>query len=219
MTETRTVYATNTTEHAGTILGLHGNLSATHWCPPITLPYEQWERDIELLGRLHNASRFWLGDGIEFGKHAYGEKYSQALEYSKLSYGRLANIAYTCRQVDASRRRESLMFEHHTIVAPLPPDEQDHWLDWAEAMGASTDDLSNAIADARNEPPPTSYTDSLERRNGDLSAENEALRQALGDRHPADVAYELSRDDEQHYACPACGCVLCWVGGELREAE
>lgn len=138
MSEERAVYLPG--QICETDVTIPGKITAMAWTPPVDISYEHWERCIEFLGALHQASRFWLGDGIEFGQHKYGEKYTQAIELTGLSESRLKVIAYTCRQVPKFRRR-NLPFDLHTEVASLSPDDQDYWLDWAERNRATRDEL------------------------------------------------------------------------------
>ena len=158
---------------------LPGTVTPTSWVPPADLSYERWEANIAFLGRLSSASLFWLGDGIEFGSYAYGEKYAQALELTGKSYGRLKNITYTCRNVEKSRRRDGVSFECHTVVVPLPPDEQSEWLEQAAIEKLDDKALSAAINESRGLPPPSSYTDKLEHSNGNLKSEVVRLENEL----------------------------------------
>lgn len=170
-------------------LSLPGDLTATSWTPPPDLTYERWEDNIALLGRLNNATLFWIGDGIEFGECAYGEKYAQALEKTGKSYGRLKNITYTCRSVEKSRRRDNLSFSHHTVVAPLEPNEQDYWLDEAIENDWNDKEMDEAIHESQGLPAPASYTDSLEQSNGNLRQTVKRL--------------ETELEEARH--CPHCG--------------
>src|ERR1039457_2825142 len=43
-------------------------------------PFDEWAQCGTLLRRMKGAVQFWIGDWLNFGEHAYGEKYSQALE-------------------------------------------------------------------------------------------------------------------------------------------
>ncbi len=49
------------------------------------------------------------------------------------------------------RRRDALSFEMHKLVAGLPPDEQERWLNDAERQGWLRIDLYRALATARAE--------------------------------------------------------------------
>lgn len=113
------------------------------------MTFERWSEVGSLLGRVHRASKLWLGDWLNFGEHAYGEKYAQAIDVTGLDYSTLANYAYVSRQIDPSRRREGLSFSVHAEVAALPPAAQDVWLDRAEREGLGSRDLRRALKDSR----------------------------------------------------------------------
>ena len=38
-------------------------------------PYEEWERCGAVLHQIDGAVQWWLGDWLNYGEHAYGEKY------------------------------------------------------------------------------------------------------------------------------------------------
>jgi len=116
---------------------------------PPDLPYMEWE-DIGIkLARAKETVKFMLGDWLNYGENAYGEKYAQAIDSVTYDYSYLRNIAYVCRNVEMSRRRDSLSFSHHTEVAHLDPDLQDLWLQTAEDQGLNSKVLRQAIKDAK----------------------------------------------------------------------
>jgi hypothetical protein len=45
------------------------------------------------------------------------------------------NMAYVAGRFAPERRRAELSFSHHAEVAALAPDEQEEWLDRAQASG------------------------------------------------------------------------------------
>lgn len=109
------------------------------------LDFDQWERLGAALDYLAGAVHWWLGDWVRYGEAAYGEMYAQAIEESPYSYGTLRNDVWVCNAIEPDRRRPRLTFGHHAIVAPLPPQEQDRWLDQAEENGWSCRDLRVAL--------------------------------------------------------------------------
>jgi N6-adenosine-specific RNA methylase IME4 len=128
-----------------TDLVLPGRVSTTALSLPDDLSYEDWERVGETLGRIGRAHQWWLGDWLNFGEAAYGEKYTQAINETGYEYGPLRNIAWTSSSVEVSRRRDTLSFSHHAEVAPLTPREQSGWLDKAEKFGWSVAELRKQI--------------------------------------------------------------------------
>jgi hypothetical protein len=96
------------------------------------MPFEQWQALCRMLGGLRSATQWWIGDLLNFGEGAYGEKYAQAMDDFGLEYSTLTNYAYVARSVARRRRRVSLSFAHHRLVAALEPKEQSKWLKKAE---------------------------------------------------------------------------------------
>jgi len=103
--------------------------------------FEIWFSYGEALRKIKGALKFVLGDWLNFGEKAYGEKYSQAVDETDWTYGTLANIAYVCSSIEFSRRHENLSFEHHYEIAKFDPDLQDYWLDKAESEKWTREEL------------------------------------------------------------------------------
>jgi len=114
-----------------------------------SVDYEIWAEYGRGLQRVQKAIHFVLGDWLNYGDRAYGEKYTQALENTPFEYQTLADDKWVTEQLEFSRRRENLSFAHHREVAPLDPDEQDHWLDAAEENTWTCKELRDAIRRAR----------------------------------------------------------------------
>jgi hypothetical protein len=136
--------------------------------------FEEWLSVGKGLRRLRDATDsviVWaFGDWLNVGEHDYGEKYKEGMQLSGYSYQTCADIAYTARRFESSRRHEKLSFWHHRFVAQLKPDEQDQILDTAErekwwsvwqtrnavkALKAAKADVHRAKRAARLAPPPT----------------------------------------------------------------
>jgi len=94
--------------------------------------FEQWQNFGRMLSQVEGATHWWIGDWVNYGEPAYGEKYSQALDETGFAYGTLRNDAWVAGRIEMSRRRDILGFAHHAEVAALEPAEQDRLLDEAE---------------------------------------------------------------------------------------
>lgn len=131
---------------------LGGNLNASRIGLDLEglVSYREWRDLGGRICRLSKASAWWLGDWIVFGQQRYGRRYHQAVEATGLDYQTLRNYATVARKIEMSRRRESLSFQHHAEVCALPPDEQDMWLDRAEAGSWTRKQLRSAIRGARD---------------------------------------------------------------------
>jgi hypothetical protein len=98
---------------------------------------------------VHDGSKWWIADwGLE-GEKRFGEEFPQLAAALRRDERTILNWMYVAQRVPRSRRRESLSFTHHTLVAPLEPADQDAWLDLAESEGWSSRDLKAAIDASR----------------------------------------------------------------------
>lgn len=107
--------------------------------------YDEWESFGNGLKAVNGAVQWWIGDWINYGESAYGEKYSQALEATDYEYETLKGYSYTARMVEKVRRRTNLLFSHHREVAKLKPKEQEKWLKKAEEEQLSVRKLRDSI--------------------------------------------------------------------------
>lgn len=126
-------------------------VTLTSWRPRSDLTYEQWEAAGRQLGIMGRACQWWIGDWIRYGEHAFGERYTQAIEDTGLDYQTLRNYVWVAERIDVSRRRDSLSWSHHAEVAALDPADADAWLDIAETDGLTRDKLRCAIRRTHDE--------------------------------------------------------------------
>lgn len=113
-------------------------------------PFEEWERVGAFLQQVEGAVSWWVGDWVNFGEAAYGERYSQALDATGLAYQTVADYAWTARKVDVSRRKETLAFSVHKEVACLPADDQAAVLAEAESHQWSVWQTRHAVRQRRD---------------------------------------------------------------------
>jgi len=120
--------------------------------------YAEWEQCGKQLHHIEKGRMWWIGDWLNYGERKYGEMYTQAMDGTGAAYQTLRNAKWTCEQIELSRRRDNLSFAHHAEVAGLSIEEQDLWLDAAEAAGWTRSDLRQQIRAAKQlpaPPPPT----------------------------------------------------------------
>jgi hypothetical protein len=108
---------------------------------PENLPLDSWKQIGEQIHIISDASAWWIGDWLRFGRDKYPDRYKRAIGETSLEYQTLRNYAWVAGRFDASRRRDRLSFQHHLEVAALPQDQQDLWLERAEQSGWSRNDL------------------------------------------------------------------------------
>ncbi len=120
-------------------------MTDTAWAPVGKMGWEQWEAAGRELQRMGRAVNFWLADWVVYGEQHFGEMYSQAIDLTGLEYQTIATIVWVAKAVEPSRRRETLSWSHHEVVAALPPAEQDKWLQEAEVEGYTRNRLRSRL--------------------------------------------------------------------------
>ena len=116
---------------------------------PKHLPWADYPRTGQLLGRIGRGVQFWKGDFLVQGQHLYGEKFAQGAEALGDDPKTLVNLAWVAERVAPARRRAGLSFSHHAEVAALEPKEQDTWLARAETEGWTRGQLRKALKGER----------------------------------------------------------------------
>lgn len=143
------------------IEGLPGKLSLTGLHLNEGLTYETWEAIVQQFIVMEKGIMCWIGDALCYGEKNYGEKYTQALDATRYSYGTLRNAHWVMSRVEVSRRRDSLDFGHFQNVAHLSADQQGMWLEQAELNGWSVMRLREEIAAAKEPQQPQEPYDVL----------------------------------------------------------
>jgi N6-adenosine-specific RNA methylase IME4 len=112
---------------------------------PPGLSFERWQALGRNLLLMQRAVMWWIGDWLNYGERAYGEKYSQAIEMTGYDYQTLRDAAWVSGSIELSRRRDNLSFSHHKEVASLTPARQNEWLAVAERDGLTQKGLRVAL--------------------------------------------------------------------------
>jgi len=97
-----------------------------------SLSLERFTELCWLLGQMHEAVRFAIGDAIIQGEALYGEESYQAFEEMNISEEARREYVRVASRVPRSRRRKAVSWSHHRAVAALPPAEQKEMLRRAE---------------------------------------------------------------------------------------
>ena len=107
--------------------------------------WAQWLHVGAEVESIYGAGPWALGDWIEAGHMRFGEKYAQAMDWTRYSYKHLANVTWVVRRFPFSRRREELSFGHHAAVAGLDPKAADKALATAVRYKMSIDSMMEAL--------------------------------------------------------------------------
>jgi hypothetical protein len=112
-------------------------LTPTSWAAGRELAVGEWVEQGQCLGAIGRASAWWIGDWVRYGSARYGDRYAAASRVTGYDVQSLMNMSYVASRFDPGRRRRDLSFSHHAELAGLPPEDQELWLDRAEAGGLS----------------------------------------------------------------------------------
>lgn len=128
------------------------------------LPYDDWERAGHQLAGVLSSSSWWLGDWLIYGRENYEDRYERGAQVAGLRYQTLRNYAWVAGRFPAARRRAGLSFQHHAEVAALDVEQQESWLQRAEANAWSLKRLRSAIRETRRDSvPPVADAGNLRR--------------------------------------------------------
>jgi hypothetical protein len=139
------------------------------------LTFDAWAGMGRKLAGLSNAVAWCLGDWLNYGEQAYGDRYKAAIATTSLEYQTLRNYAWVARRFAVSRRRDAISFQHHAEVASMPEPDQDLWLSRAERSRWSRNELRRRVHGER-------------RRTREIAAEG-----------PVRLEVEVTRDREQRW--------------------
>jgi hypothetical protein len=100
----------------------------------------EWKRVGHGLMRAKKGLQFAIGDWLNYGEAAYGDKYNDALEIFGIEangeYGyeeqSLRIFAHVAARVKKFTRVNNLDWRHHFVVAKLEEEDQAHWLGEAQ---------------------------------------------------------------------------------------
>lgn len=100
--------------------------------------FEDYGAALEFAKRAHKASGWWMADLLRYGdtRKDWKTRLDQVQHATGLSEKRLKNVR-AIGAIEPSRRRDAVEFEHHGVVAGMPEDEQEEWLEKAETEGWS----------------------------------------------------------------------------------
>lgn len=107
------------------------------------MPWADWLEAGQQLCKVAGATLWWIGDWINYGEKAYGEKYAQALGLLDYDAQTLRNAAYVSSNV--TLRLQGLTWSHHREVAPMNQDKQAQWLNKAATNQWTVSELRQHI--------------------------------------------------------------------------
>ena len=105
------------------------------------LSIDEWSQLADPIGNASRSVAFIIGDWLIHGEKAFrgkqntspsriaSKKYHLALANTGLDLTTLQNYAYVSRKVPLATRSEQLSWEHHKVLAKLPPLDQQVWIE------------------------------------------------------------------------------------------
>jgi hypothetical protein len=109
------------------------------------MPIDGWKAVGARIAFYSEATAWWLGDWLVFGRMKYGRRYKEGIALTGLDYQTLRNYAVVARRYDLPRRRGDLSFQHHAELCALPDQLQEFWLDLAATHGWSKTELRRQV--------------------------------------------------------------------------
>jgi len=106
---------------------------------------DEWQDCGRVLQRIEGAVQFWIGDWVNYGAHAYHEKYDAVVDDLGLDRQTVKNYAYVAQNVPSSLRRDDVLFSVHKELAPLPLKQQARILLIAAAEHLTVRDVKELI--------------------------------------------------------------------------
>jgi len=107
---------------------------------------DQWTATLEGLVQSSKVSQWCLGDALNFGSVNFKKDYKAACEHTGLANGTLRTAASVAKRFAPAKRRLSLSFEHHRLLAPVKDEAQvAAIMDRVEAEGLSVAAMKEII--------------------------------------------------------------------------
>jgi hypothetical protein len=79
--------------------------------------YEAWALMLSQCEHAHRCLGWWLGDLLNYGEEAYGERYVQAVQATGLAVQTLMNYKAVAKAIPPAERVDGLSFSAHREVA------------------------------------------------------------------------------------------------------
>lgn len=98
---------------------------------------EEWAALGLALNTMRSSLDWLIADYMDVCERVHGQTYDEIADLFGIEIKTLYNRASVARKVDISHRRELLSFSHHALVASLPAEWQDYWLNLALQQGWS----------------------------------------------------------------------------------
>lgn len=114
---------------------------------------EDWRNILPEIKALRNSYQLIIGDWMAYGfEQGYEVSYQAMAALTGLQPQTVEVFTSVCRNVPQLTRVNSLSFKHYRLIAPLPQDEQPHWIDFAVSHNLSSRSLADWIQRSKTNP-------------------------------------------------------------------
>jgi len=118
--------------------------------------FDQWDDLGKKLRYIEQYIQFKLGDWLNHGATAFGEKYSQVLEETDYTKRTLEDFAWVCGKIPMDSRNPHVSFGHHRVVAKLDEFQQIEELAYAQNNELTVEDFRQHIKNKYGKTPESS---------------------------------------------------------------
>ena len=106
---------------------------------------DEWLRLTEQFLNIDGSLPWWIGDLLNYGEAAYGEKYAQAVDLTGRAPGTLAIWLYVARRYPHEQRLASVPWWAYQEIASLDSAERAQWIEAMDREGWTREQLRRAI--------------------------------------------------------------------------
>ena len=96
----------------------------------------EWQACGARLRQVEGAIQFWIGDWVNYGHKAYGDKYVEAVDATGFDQRTIETYSYVAQNITITLRSVNLPFSVHREIAPLPREKQVEIIRRAESGGS-----------------------------------------------------------------------------------
>jgi hypothetical protein len=115
------------------------------WSPSARLAQTAWLRWGRALSATPQPSPWALGDWLAFGQRRWHASYAEARAVTGYRVQSLRNMVHVASRFAPERRRGSVSWTAHAVLAALTRDNQEGWLDRVERDQLSVRSLQRAL--------------------------------------------------------------------------
>lgn len=110
------------TRSSAAALGIPGTVTPTSLVLRPNVPFKTWHETVETLKRIEGGGQWWIGDALNYGEAAYGEKYAQAVDESQARTWQA--YAWVASRYEITRRLVNVAWSTHQALAGIEDEHE-----------------------------------------------------------------------------------------------